>query len=134
MDILLNYGNSFFWIGLLITCFLAGCEFFCNDMSITLAKYKTFTFAKHPRLQKICRLLFVITLILALFAKSGAHWQTSTDFFTNLMVVLLIYFVVCYPLVVCLLWAASILWRFMRLFFAAVYWIVMYVIDWINGK
>ena len=134
MEQLLNYGNPVFWIGLLIVVLLAGCEFFCNNMNVTLAKYKVFTFAKHPRLQRVCRAMFVGTVILALFAKSGAHWQTSTDYFINLMVVLLIYYVVCYSVTICLLWMACALYKILRLALGVVFWFCHDTLNWINGK
>ena len=136
MDILFNYGNLIFWIGLLIVIFLAGCEFCFNNMNVNIAKYKTFTFDGRPRLQKLCRSLFVVTLIMALFAKSGANWQaqTAADYFTNLMVVLLIYYVVCYSVTICLMWMASMLWKLMRLFFAAIQYLFVCTFDWINEK
>ncbi|MBQ7633446.1 MAG: hypothetical protein IJS88_04970 [Alphaproteobacteria bacterium] len=120
MDILFNYGNIIFWIGLLIVFFLCGCEFFFNDMNIAFTKYRPFTFDGHPQLQKACRALFVLSVALALFAKSGANWRNSSDYFINLMVVLLIYYVVCYSCTICLLWMLSVLYKFVRLFIAVV--------------
>ncbi len=127
---------------MLLTAFLAGCEFFFNDIEVSFAKYKTFTFPKHPRLQKVCRLLFVVVLILALFAQVG-YWRQATessfwDYFANLMVVLVIYYILCYSCVICILWGISVMLKILRLLGFAIIWIadnvVTWIISWINGK
>ena len=136
MDLLFNYGNLIFWIGLLIVIFLAGCEFCFNNMNVNIAKYKTFTFVGRPRLQKLCRTLFVVTLVMALFAKSGANWQmqTAADYFTNLMVVLLIYYVVCYSVTICLMWMAYAFLKILRLAIGIIIWLCYDTLNWINEK
>ena len=136
MDLLFNYGNLIFWIGLLIVIFLAGCEFCFNNMNVNIAKYKTFTFVGRPRLQQLCRTLFVVTLVMALFAKSGANWQmqTAADYFTNLMVVLLIYYVVCYSVTICLMWMAYAFLKILRLAIGIIIWLCYDTLNWINEK
>lgn len=138
MEVLFNYGNPIFWIGLLLAAFLAACEFYLNDMNVPLARYQRFTFAKHPDMQKICRALYVVNVLLALFAEVGDYWRNQAfsclNYFINLMVVLLIYFVVCYSLVICLLWALSALWKMIRLFIAALIYIAKDTVEWINAE
>lgn len=138
MEQLFCYGNVIFWIGLLVVIFLAGCEFLFNDMNKTLADYRKFSFPKHPRLQKVCRALFLISFCLIFWAKVGVNWSSRTydifDYFTNFMVILIIYYVVCYCLVIVLLYGLKILWMILRLAISAVYWIGKEAIEWINGE
>ncbi len=138
MELLLSYGNPIFWVGLLLAAFLTGCEFYLNDMSIPLARYQKFTFAKHPNMQKTCRVLYVVNVLLALFAEIGDYWQSGSfsvlNYFINLMIVLLIYFVVCYSLVLCFLQAISVLWSMVRLFVAVLICITKDTLEWINAE
>lgn len=138
----LGYGNAVFWVGLLIVVFLAGCEFFCNNIDVTLAKYKMFKFPQHLRLQKVCRILFLVTFVLALFAKIGVNWDTRTfslgDEFILFMNVLLIYYVLCYTLVIVFLWMARLVWKclffLLRFMGYVLIWLQYETIAWINGK
>lgn len=138
----LSYGNAVFWVGLLLVIFLASCEYFCNNMNVTLAKYRIFKFPQHPRLQKVCRILFLVTLVLALFAKVGANWDTRTylwgDEFIRFMNVLLIYYVVCYAVVITFWMAAKILWKclffLLRFIGYVLIWMEYETKAWINGR
>ena len=138
----LSYGNAIFWVGLLLVILLASCEYFFNNMYVTLAKYHIFKFPQHPRLQKTCRILFLVTFVLALFAKVGVNWDTRTylwdDEFIRFMNVLLIYYVVCYSCVIIFCMVAKLLWKclfFLSHFIGYVLIGLQYKITaWINGK
>ena len=128
---LLNYGNVLFWIGLSIAVFLAGCDFFCNNLDVTLAKYKVYQFPKYPRLQKICRTLFFALQFLAPFAKVGINWSelfySLEDHIICTIIILLIYDVVCYAFVIVCLWCLSGLIKFAK-------WLWYVIINLINGQ
>ncbi len=138
----LGYGNAIFWIGVLLVVFLASCEFFFNDMSVTIAKYRAFKFPQHPRLQKVCRILFLLTFLLALFAKVGVDWDTRAylwgDEFIRIMNVLLIYYVLCYPVVITFWMMAKYVWQFVYILFHFAAYMLIWLRDeitaWINGK
>ena len=138
MGVLFNYGNAIFWIGLLLVVFLAVCEFMFNNLNVTLSQYKILHFEKHPRWQKFCRAVYVVTLILALFAQVGFYWQSDSvsvwDYLANVLIVLFTYYVACYSFIICMLWALTFLWRMLRLFFAAVEWIAKYIMDWVTAE
>lgn len=142
MEILFDYGNLAFWLGVLIVVFLAVCDLCFNDVKKTLAEYRFMQFPQHLKTQRFCRSLFVVTLILALFAQTGANWQTKPiDFcsiFTNFMVAVLIYYVLCYPLVLVVVVfiksAVRSLFMLLRLGWYAFKGIYRKIVDWINEK
>ena len=142
MEQFFGYGNVVFWVGLLLVIFLASCEYFCNNMNVTLAKYHVFRFPQHPRLQKVCRILFLVTLGLTLFAKVGVHWDTRAyswgDEFIRIMNVWLIYYVVCYCAVITFWLVAKFLWKclffLLRFIGYALIWLQYETTAWINGR
>ena len=139
---LFDYGNAVFWIGLLLAICLSGCDFFFNNMERTFGKYKFYEFPKHPRIQKVCRILFLVTLILALFARVGVNWETRPhtfgDEFIRVMNVLLIYEVVCYACVVTFLWLATGVGKCLKMLFRFLFYGILWggyeISRWINGK
>lgn len=137
MEQLLFYGNIIFWIGLLLAVFLAACEFFLNDIEKSFAHFHMLTFAEHPRMQKICRALYVVTLLLVLFAEVGEYWRSQSfsfwNWFANEMIVLFIYFVVCYSAVICFLWTTSILLKMFKLLIAGLVWLCKDTFTWISA-
>lgn len=138
---LFDYGNAIFWCGLLLTIFLACCEFFCNDgMNQVSAKYRVFHFPQYPRLQKVCRILFLISLVLVLFARVGVHWElrphTLGDEFIRIMNVMLIYYFVVYAFVISFLWVAKYavkaLIMLLKFLFYTALLLGQYLYAWIN--
>ena len=126
---LLSYGNTVFWIGMLLACFLAGCDFFCNNTILRPEEYKFLRFKHRPALQKNCRIVFLISLFLTLFSKFGADWQEHSysleDHFTRVMNIWLIYYVVCYTLVVIVL-------CWLKVTFKLIIWLYHAIREWIN--
>ena len=138
----LSYGNAIFWVGVLLVVFLASCEFFFNNMEVELAKYSAFKFPQHSRLQKACRILFLLTLLLTLFAKVGVNWDTRSylwsDEFIRLMTVFIIYYVVCYTCVITFWLVVKYTWKFMFFLLRSMAYILIWLqyetTAWINGK
>ena len=111
-------------------------------MHLTLAEYRVFKFPQYPRLQKICRILFLLTLILSLFARIGVNWETRPftpgNAFICLMNVWLIYYVVCYSIIIVFLWVAKYLLKclffLLRFIGYVLIWLQYETTAWINGR
>ena len=83
-----------------------------------------------------------MTLVLTLFAKVGVHWDTRAyswgDEFIRIMNVWLIYYVVCYSIIIVFLWVAKYLLKclffLLRFIGYVLIWLQYETTAWINGR